>query len=180
MNAAALRRAWAARWGSLGARERLAVGVAGAIALAAALWAFALAPALRTVRAAPAQLEALDIQLAAMRRLAAEARELRATPALPPAQARAALEASAQRLGDRARLTVQGDRAHVDLNGLSGDALGAWLAEVRLAARTQVTDAQLLRTPEGVSRGRLVLALSRTDGTVPGPATAPAARGGRP
>ena len=123
------------------------------------MWWLGLAPALRTVRAAPAQIEAVEGQLQEMQRLAAEVRELRALPALPLTQAQAALSAAAQRQGDPLRLTLQGERATVDIASLPGDALVVWLAEVRMSARARVVEAQLGRTPQGEYRGRLVLVL---------------------
>jgi general secretion pathway protein M len=156
---AAWRGAATERWNALGERERLLLLVGSAILGAALLWWLGLAPALRTVRSAPAQIEALDAQLQQMQTLAAEVRELRATPALPSAQAQAALNAAAQRLGDKLRLSLQGERAVIDLNGLPGEALASWLAEVRLNARARVVEAQLVRTPQGGYRGKVVLVL---------------------
>jgi len=156
---AAWRSAAAERWNALGERERALLLFGSAVLGVALLWWLGLAPALRTVRSAPAQIEALDTQLQQMQTLAAEVRELRATPALPGAQAQAALNAAAQRLGDKLRLSLQGERAVVDLNGLPGEALASWLAEVRLNARARVVEAQLVRTPQGGYRGKVVLLL---------------------
>lgn len=146
-------------WLTLAVRERGLLGLALALVLGALLWALAIAPAWRVLRSAPAQLEALELQWQAMQALAVEARELRAIPPVPLAQAQAALTAAAQRLGDKARLSVQGERAVVDVNGLAGEALATWLAEVRASARVRVTAAQLNRQPDGVYRGKLELAI---------------------
>ncbi len=149
----------AQRWATLAPRERTLFSVATALVLLALLWWLAIAPAWRVLRSAPAQLEALELQWQTMQGLAAEARELRAIPPVPLAQAQAALTAAAQRLGDKARLSVQGERAVLDLNGLGGEALAAWLAEVRASARVRVASAQLNRLPSGVYRGRLELSI---------------------
>jgi general secretion pathway protein M len=149
---------WRARWQALGARERRLVALAAAVVGAFALWSIAVAPAWRTVRDAPAELERLERQWQEMQRLAAEARDLRATPPLPPAQAAAALEASTQRLGAAARLVVAGDRATVTLNGVDGTRLREWLTEVRSGARAQPLELQLTRGAQGYS-GSVVLAL---------------------
>lgn len=146
-------------WLNLAVRERWLLGLALGLVLGALLWMLAIAPAWRVLRSAPAQLEALELQWQAMQGLAAESRELRAIPPLPLAQAQAALTASAQRLGDKARLGVQGERAVLDVNGLAGEVLAAWLAEVRASARVRVTTAQLNRQPDGVYRGKLELAI---------------------
>lgn len=150
---------WRARWQALGARERRLVALAAAVVGAFALWSVAVAPAWRTVRDAPAELERLERQWQEMQRLAAEARDLRATPPLPPAQAAAALEASTQRLGAAARLVLAGDRATVTLNGVDGTRLREWLTEVRSGARAQPVELQLTRGAQGYS-GSVVLALS--------------------
>ena len=78
-----------ARWQGLGARDRRLAKLALAVLGAFLLWALALQPAWRTLRDAPAQLDALDSQLQEMQALAAEARELRAAPALSTAQSSA-------------------------------------------------------------------------------------------
>ncbi len=156
---AAWRTTAAQRWGALAERERLLLIVGGTLVAGALLWWLGLAPALRSLRGAPGQIDAIDGQLQDMQRLAAEVRELRAQPTVTLAQAQAALTAAGQRLGDKARVTLQGDRAVVELVGLDGEALGAWLAEARLGARARVVEAQLNRTPQGSYRGRLVLTL---------------------
>ncbi len=155
----AWRRAATQRWQSLAERERVMVAVAGAVLVLSLLWWAGLAPALRSLRESPAQIEALETQLQEMRRLAAETRDLRALPAIPPGQAQAALAAAAQRLGDKARLSPQGERTVLQVTHLSGEQLGAWLAEARVSARARVVEAQLVRTPQGDYAGSLVLVL---------------------
>ena len=122
------------------------------------LWSLAIQPAWRTLRDTPAQIEKLGMQLQTMRRLAAEAAELQGAAALSPAQAGAGLQASAQRLGSKAKLVLQGDRATVTVTGLSGDELRNWLADVRSAARARTLEAQLTRDNQGYS-GTVVLGL---------------------
>lgn len=148
-------RAW---WGGLAARERRMVAVAGVVLGAYLLFALAIQPAWRTLRAAPAQLDALDAQLQGMQRLAAEARELRATPPVNIAQSQAALKSATDRLGDKARLSVQGDRAVLTLNGAGTAQLQGWLAEVRSGARARPLEANLSRAAGGYS-GTIVVAL---------------------
>ena len=60
---------WRARWQALGARERRGLAVAAWVLGLFLLWALAIAPAWRTVRAAPAQLDRLDAQLQQMQHL---------------------------------------------------------------------------------------------------------------
>lgn len=149
-----LRAAWAAR----DARERRLVLLAAWVLGLFLLWSLALQPALRTVREAPARLDGLDAQLQAMQAQAADVRTLRATPPLPRMQASAALKAASDRLGDKARLAEQGDRAVLTLTGVSGEQLRSWLAEVRGSARARAVDVNLTRTEQGLS-GSVVVAL---------------------
>lgn len=150
--------ALAAAWAARNPRERRLL-LAGAAVLGAALLWLAFAPALRTLKAAPQQLEALELQLQSMQRLAGEAQALRATVPVPPEQARAALQGTAGRLGDAARLTLQGERAVLTLTSLPAEQLTAWLAEARINARARVVESQLQRTPQGGYSGTVVLAL---------------------
>jgi general secretion pathway protein M len=77
---------------------------------------------------------------------------LRSATRVAPTQAAAALKAATDRLGTNARLAMQGDRATLTLvDGVSPDALQAWLGEVRSGARARPVDAQLQRGPNGYS-----------------------------
>lgn len=146
------------QWDGMGERERLALVAVGALLALLLAWSVLLAPALRTLKTAPAELERLDTQLQQMQAQAQEARALRAAPAVPPAQAQAALTASVEHLGPAARLSLTGDRAVVTLNGVAPETLQAWLGEVRSAARARPVEAQLTRGPKGFA-GTLVLTL---------------------
>jgi general secretion pathway protein M len=146
------------QWQALGERERLALGGVAVLAGLLLAWSVLLAPALRTLKTAPAELEQLELQLQQMQAQAQEARALRAAPAVPPAHAQEALKASVEHLGAVARLNLTGDRAVVTLNGIAPAALQAWLAEVRAAARARPVEAQLTRGPKGFS-GSLVFSL---------------------
>lgn len=142
-----------ARWQALGVRERRAVTLAGWVLAAFLLWSVALQPALRTLRSAPAAIDALDVDLQQMQRLAGEARQLRSLPPLPRAQAVEALTAACTRLGDKARLNAQGDRIVVTFNGIGSQTLRDWLQEARGTARARVVEATLTRYPAGYSGG---------------------------
>ena len=146
------------QWQSLGERERLVLGTVGVLLGLLLAWSLLLAPALRTLRTAPAELEQLELQLQRMQAQAQEARLLQSAPAVPPAQAQAALTASVEHLGPVARLNLTGDRAIVTLNGIAPAALQAWLGEARAAARARPVEAQLTRGAKGYS-GTLVLTL---------------------
>ncbi|MFN8897566.1 MAG: type II secretion system protein GspM [Pseudomonadota bacterium] len=135
---------------ALSERERWMLGVTGAL--------LALAPALRTLARAPAELVRVELQWQEMQRLAAEAQALRAAPTVTPEQAQAALKAATDRLGERARLTIQGERAVLTVTNLPSPALRDWLSEVRQGARALPLEASLTRGATGLS-GSLVLAI---------------------
>ena len=144
----ALLRNW---WQGLARRERRLIGAAATIIVLALLWLVVLAPALRTLQRAPAQIDAAETQLQTMQRLATEARELRAVTPVSTEQAANVLKAATARLGDKARLSVQGDRAVLTLTGASSVALRDWLSEARSGARARTIEANLARGSSGLT-----------------------------
>lgn len=148
-------------WGGLAPRERTLVGLGAAALLLLATWTLAVQPAWRTLRDAPARQARLDAQWQAMQRMAEETRELRALPPVARAQAASALKSASDRLGEQGRLSLQGERAVLTLNGASTSQLRAWLAEVRSGARARPVEANLTRGAEGYS-GTVVVALPGT------------------
>ena len=135
------------RWQTLAPREKNLVLAAGALVALALLWWVALAPALATLRTAPARHAALDTQLQRMHSLQAEAQQLQAAPKTGPGDTVGALRtALAQRLGSAAQLNVVGDRATVTLKGAPADALAQWLTQARSNARTTPLEARLVRS----------------------------------
>ena len=147
-----------ARWQALPPRERRLLGLAAALLTLYLLWVLAVQPASRTLANAPAEMDALELQLQGMQRLATEAAELRAAPPVSLQRASAALTAATERLGDRGKLTLQGDRAVLALNGVGTTALSDWLAEARSGARARPVEATLTRAAQGYN-GTLVLAI---------------------
>lgn len=145
-------------WRGLSARDRRLAVFGATVLVLFLLWLLALQPALATLKRAPAELDRLDAELQTMQRLAAETTELRAMPPVNPDQAQAALKVATERLGDKARLSLQGDRAVLTLNGAGTEAVRAWLAEARSGARARPLEANLMRTALGYS-GTLVVAL---------------------
>jgi len=158
---ASLRQQATAWWQGRTPRERQAVLVVAAVLGVFVVWSLLVQPALRTAREAPAQLDRLDAQVQQMQRIAAESVVLRSAPKVSPAQAGAALQAATDRLGDRARLSLPGDRAILTLTGVDPDALRAWLTEARSGARARPIEAQLQRGPAGFS-GTLAVTLGGT------------------
>jgi general secretion pathway protein M len=147
-----------AQWSRLAEREQRLLSLAG-VALGLLLtYAVLIAPAQRTLRNVPAQLETLERQLQTMQAQAAEARLLSASPSVPAADAQAALSGATDRLGPKAQLHMRGEHAVLMLSGVPSEALQSWLGEVRAAARARPVEAQLTRTPQGFT-GSIVLSL---------------------
>lgn len=130
-------------------RERLALQSAAWLLLAALLWSLAIAPAWRTLQAAPARQAALLPQLHQMRAMATEAKALQQSDsARPPAWSERlrTLEATTQRLlKDKAQLTPAGEQVTVVLRDAAPGALAQWLQETRVNARLRPIQVQLER-----------------------------------
>lgn len=145
----------------LSPRERNAVIAAAWILGLGLLWWLALAPAIQTLRQAPAQHALADAQLASLRAMASTAEAVRAQTTTPPlgrADSLRALEESMASLGATAQLSTAGDLPTVALRNTPPEALALWLARVRLDARLTPVEAQLSGNTEPVGwSGSLVL-----------------------
>lgn len=139
-------------WRSLASRERgLLLGMA-LVLLAALAWFLLVSPALRVLRNAPGQIAALEVQAAAMQRMAAQARGLQARAPLARDDALRALEASVrQRLGSTGQLSANGDRVTVVLRDAPPQAIAPWLSQARQQAQVVASQANLTRGPGGWS-----------------------------
>jgi general secretion pathway protein M len=155
---ASLRTQARAAWRGMAPRERLALSVGFTVLAAFLLWLIFIGPAWRASRAAPAELDRLEVQLQQMQRLVTEAKTLRSAPPISRAQAVEPLKVATERLGDKATISFQGERATLTLNGVNGDALRDWLVDARTAAHARVTDVQLTRNPVGYA-GSVVVTL---------------------
>jgi general secretion pathway protein M len=145
------------RWAAIAPRERRLLQAALAIVVLALAWLVLVRPAWQTLRDAPARIDTLDLQLQQMQRLATETRELRSLPVVSATQSEAALRAATERLGPSAKLTLQGERATLNVTGVPGEALVAWLGEARSAARARPEEARLARGPTGYTGSVVVL-----------------------
>ena len=116
------------RWAALAPREQRGVALAAAALLLTLVWLLAVAPALRTLREAPAKGAQLRAQLEQMQALAAQAQQLQALPVLSRLEAQNSLQSAATALGKAATLQVVGDRATLTLKQVSPAALAPWLA----------------------------------------------------
>ena len=135
------------RWNSLLPREKTLAQVTAAVIGVALLWWLAVAPALKTLRSAPQQHQALDAQLQQMKRLQAQATQMQSQPVLDQDASRRALDAAVkQRLGATTQVNVVGDRATVILKAVPADAIAPWLAQVRTNARALPVEVKLNRS----------------------------------
>jgi general secretion pathway protein M len=184
-----------ARWIALAPRERRLVAVAAGLVALGLVWWVALAPALRTLRSAPAEHARLDAQLQQMNTLAQQAAGLQSQAKPNPADAMRSLETSMrEQLGASAQMQSQGagDGVRVSMKGVGAEALAQWLAQARNNARALPREAHLTRaaTPTGSTQavaavpnparlapsgvGGIGSALTPRGGTAPAPAAPPA------
>lgn len=140
-----------ARWATLEARERRMVVAAVTLVALALLWWIALAPALRTLAAAPAEHAQLDAQLQQMATLQNRAKALQSQPRLNRDDAMRALESSVRDgLGaNNAQLmTAGGDgAATVSLRSVPAGTIAQWLSQARGNAHAVPREAHLTRVP---------------------------------
>ncbi len=153
--AAAIRSVWA----GLTPRDRGLAALGAAVLGLFLVWAIAVAPALATLRRAPAELVQLQSQAQQMELLAQVAKSLRGTQPVPPAQATSALTAATARLGPRAKLSLQGERAVLTLQDAPAPQIMSWLAEARAGARARVSDATLRQTGPGAYSGSVTVVI---------------------
>jgi general secretion pathway protein M len=138
-------------WQALALREKQLIATMIVAVAALLIWWIAIQPALGTLRTAPIEIDRLDQQMQQMQLAAAEMQTLRAASPVPTEQATAALRAATERLGSRAKLVVQGERATLSFTGIAADALRAWLGEARSGARARPLEAQMVKAAAGYS-----------------------------
>ena len=137
-----------ARWALLAERERRLVRWTLALIALALLWWLALAPALHTLRSAPAAHAALDAQLQQMTTLRAQAEALKAQPRASRDDALRALGTSVRDgLGPNSQLVTNSgaEGASVLLRDTSPDKLAPWLMQARANARAVPREVHLTR-----------------------------------
>ncbi len=139
----ALRERALAYWLARTEQERKFLAFGAAVVLVALVYALLLAPALEGRATLQRSLPQLRQQAAQLQSMAAEASTLAANPAPPPApMTREALSASlAQRSLNPGSLTLTGEYAKLQFNGVSFANLVAWLDAQRRENRIQVQDA---------------------------------------
>jgi general secretion pathway protein M len=135
------------RWQTLSPREQSLLRWGAVLLTAAVVWWLALAPALQTVRDAPAQQAALDAQWQELKDLQAQAQSLQQQPRMSQAEMLRALQNSTTEwLGSGAQLQTVGERSTVTLKAVPAPALASWLAQVRTQARATPVQAHLERS----------------------------------
>lgn len=138
-----------ARWAALDARERRLVSIAAAVVGLALLWWIAFAPALKTLREAPAEHARLDAQLQQMTTLQAQAKALQSQPRANRDEAMRALEGSVKSgLGPTAQIQQQGsgEGVNVVIRAVPAEALAQWIAQARGNARAVPREVHLTRS----------------------------------
>lgn len=136
------------RWASLAQREQNLLLMAGTVVLLALVWWMALAPALHSLRTAPARHAAADRELQTMLQLQSQAELLRQQPQANKADARTQLEQSIKaEMPATARMQWLGDRAQITLTNAPAPALARWLSQVRDNSHASVAEMKLNRSP---------------------------------
>ena len=130
-------------WLSRTDQERKFLAVGGGVALVSLVYALLLAPALEGRDSLRRSLPALRQQAAQLQTLAAEAQTLAANPApqVPPMTSDALNASMAQRGLKAGSVTMTGEYAKLQFNGVSFANLVAWLDAQRRENRVQVQDA---------------------------------------
>jgi general secretion pathway protein M len=150
---ATLRQSWQTAWARRSPREQQLLSVGGWVLGLAALWALALAPALRTWQEAPARQAQLDAQTQRIQQLQAQAQGLQKPRAISRTDAALWLEKNLTELGPNARISIQGDSATLNLQAAPAATLARWLSQARDNAQALPTQAQLQQvSPAGPSQ----------------------------
>lgn len=135
-------------WAQLAERERRMVKLVATLVLLVSVWWIALAPALHTLRTAPAEQAELDTQLQKMTALQMQAQSLTTQPRSSRDEALRALESSVrQGLGTTSQLVNSGgtEGASILLRQTPADALAPWLTLARANARAVPREVHLTR-----------------------------------
>lgn len=142
---------WQAWWPELEPREQRMIMIAAALVALAFVWWVALAPALRTLWAAPAEHARLDAQLQQMTALQTQARALQSQPRASRDDAMRALETTVrQNLGPSAQIQSAGaaENVTIALRSAPADALAQLLTQARSNARAVPREVHLIRSTQ--------------------------------
>lgn len=139
------------RFKRLSPRERAMVLIAAVAVISAITWWLLLAPALRTLSAAPNQIAELEAQLAQMRQWATEAEQLKQAPRrTPPSDFAGTVTQRVKRaLGDSQRVTALPSEVRVTATAVAAPALLSMLQDVGETAQARVDELIISRNPDG-------------------------------
>ena len=155
------------QWSALAQREQNLVLLATSIVLLALVWWVALAPALHSLRTAPARHAAADRELQTMLQMQAQAQLLRRQPQSSSADSKALLEQSVTaELGATAKLQWLGLRAQITLTQTPAPALARWLSQVRDNSHAAVAEMKLNRQAATSTGNNASDAITRWSGTL--------------
>jgi general secretion pathway protein M len=133
------------------------------------VWLFvsiAISPALRTLNSAERQRADVAQQVAQMRALQQRAQELQKTKPLSRDESLRSLQSITPTGNPALQMTVQGDRAMVQLKNLPASQLATWLAQARSNAQALPDEVHISRsTSSSVSASTSVNALSGINAT---------------
>lgn len=135
-------------------RERRGVAAAAVVVGLAVLWWVLLAPALRTLRAAPSEIARLETQLAQMRQWATEAEALRQAPRRPPPTdfAGTVSQRVKRALGDKTQVVALPNEVRLITPNVPPATLLALLQDVDDSAQARVSEMTLTRNADGSLR----------------------------
>jgi general secretion pathway protein M len=145
------------KWQALAPRERQLVTAMLSVLALVLIVMLGVRPALKTLKETPAQLKEVNATLDDMRRMADEVKIMRQIPPVPQAQAEAMLRSATERLGPTARMRTEGDRAIINMGGISGSKIAEWLTEVRSGARVKPIEGNFQQTEPGMYSGTITL-----------------------
>lgn len=155
-----LKQSLAAFWSERNKREQNLLAVAGAVIVLGLLYVLLIDPALSGRTMLEKQLPALRQQAAEVRSLAKEASALGSKAGTAPApMTRESIEASLTRKGLKPQaVSLTGDLAKVQLNGVPFADTVQWLEELQRTARVSVADANIsAQEPAGTVNATLTL-----------------------
>jgi general secretion pathway protein M len=133
------------RWSALAQREQNLLLLAASVVLLALLWWVALAPALHSLRTAPARHAAAERELQNMLQMQAQAELLRQQPQGNSADARTQLEQSLKTELGSSAAAVAGQPCPGQPEQAAAPALARWLAQVRDNSHASVAEMKLNR-----------------------------------
>jgi general secretion pathway protein M len=128
------------------------------------LWTFNVAPALKTLREVPQQLDTLDLQTQRLKQMQSQAQTLQKAPRLNATDAVARLtKQSTEVLGAGARINLEGARATLTLTGVPAENLAQFLNLARTQSLALPIEAHLQKAKskdaQVVWQGTVVLSL---------------------